>query len=576
VASEHEQLADFYRTIWREEKGIVYIALKEPSTKKWEQRFFEWPVEEHLVIQTTLNERASKEVYFAPAIFRERSSKKENVLGSYCFWLEFDGNLPVDLGDVPNPSMIVQTSTDTHQHLYWCLDQKVENVESIETVNKSLAYQLQADTSGWDVNQVLRPPLTLNHKKQLPAKIVAKSEKQLSSVAFRDKISIVLPPKIEITEQLPSMPDVIRKYAFDRTVWELFTKGSRDRSAGLMALGYHLAELNLTNAEILTLLIDADKRWGKFHGRDDCLKRLTEIVTHARAKYPYRINTDDNEASLVAIGDLTLRATEVNVKWLISGVLHQQGYLLLTGHTGVGKTQFCGDLANHLTLAQDFLGKAVDTSPKRVLFVSLEMGLVELKWLRGEQCKNFSEDQLKILEKNLKFLPVGYPIYYNREENRRALEELVQKGQFEVVIFDSLGSMTEQELSKETDAKLLMDWNDHLRAELGISTIIIHHHRKAQTGNKRPSSIADIYGSHYFTARATTVMTLWDPKRSGIIEVSFQKLRMSAPQKPWAIERNDDLTFKITSAKLIPQIIDDVDIDVTDATTSPVSEEFEL
>lgn len=575
MVSEHEQLADFYRTIWRKEKGIVYLALKEPATKKWEQRFFEWPLEEHLVIQTTLNERASKEVYFAPAMFRERSSKKENVLGSYCFWLEFDGNLPVDLGDVPNPSVIVQTSTETHQHLYWCLDQKVESVESIETVNKSLAYQLGADTSGWDANQVLRPPLTLNHKKQLPAKIVAKSERQLSSVAFRDNISIILPPKIEIGDQLPSMPDVIRKYAFDRTVWELFTKGSRDRSAGLMALGYHLAEMNLTNAEILTLLIDADKRWGKFHGRDDCLKRLTEIVTHARVKYPYRIESDKNEATLIAIGDLTLRSTEVKVEWLIGGLLHQTGYLLLTGHTGVGKSQFCGDLANHLVLGSEFLGREV-TQSHRVLFVSLEMGLVELKWLRSHQTKYLNDDELALLEKNLKFLPVGYPIYYNRDENRRALEELIQKGNFEVVIFDSLGSMTEQELSKETDAKLLMDWNDHLRAELGISTVIIHHHRKAQSGNKRPNSIADIYGSHYFTARASSVMTLWDPKRSGTIEVSFQKMRMAAPQKPWAIERKDDLTFKLTDVKLVPMIVDDVELDVTDTVTSPVSEEFEL
>jgi RecA-family ATPase len=124
--------------------------------------------------------------------------------------------------------------------------------------------------------------------------------------------------------------------------------------------------------------------------------------------------------------------------------------------------------------------------------------------------------------------------------------------------------MTEQELSKETDAKLLMDWNDHLRVEFGISTIIIHHHRKAQTGNKRPNSIADIYGSHYFTARATTVMTLWDPKKSGLIEVSFQKMRMAAPEKAYAIQRKDDLTFETSSARI--EFVDDT-IDITDEAT---------
>lgn len=580
MSAEAEVLLDFYKTIWREEKGHVYLALKDPSKERtepgyWNQRFFEWPTDAQTIVQTTINERQRYDVYFAPALFREPSSKKEHVAGAFCFWLEFDGNLPVDLGEVPNPTVIVQTSTETHQHLYWCLDQIVE-VDRIEQVNRALAYQLGADTSGWDANQVLRPPLTLNHRKRAQAKLVVKGDKWLNSVAFSNEYAKNLPPKIELNGQLPALPEVIRKYSFDRKVWELFTKGVKnDRSAGLMALGYHLAEMNLTNIEILALLLDADKRWGKFKGRDDQLKRLGEIVTHARTKYPYRVDTDKNETALVAIGDLTLRSTEVKVDWLVNGLLHQTGYLLLTGHTGVGKSQFCGDLANHLVLGQDFLGREV-TTEKRVLFISLEMGLVELKWLRGEQLKNLSEQDIATLDKNLKFLPVGYPIYYNRDENRKALEELIQKGSFDVVIFDSLGSMTEQELSKETDAKLLMDWNDHLRVEFGISTIIIHHHRKAQTGNKRPNSIADIYGSHYFTARASTVMTLWDPKKSGLIEVSFQKMRMSAPEKPWAIQRKDDLTFQKHSGR-IDMIYDDTDsdVDVTDGATEIV-EEFEL
>ena len=170
LSSDQAILSEFYRTIWREEKGYVYLALRDPAKGKddpgyWQRRFFEWPTEEHLVIQTTINERASYDVYFAPSLFREASSKKEALLGSFCFWLEFDGSMPVDLGDVPNPNIIVQTSTETHQHLYWCVDQLMEQ-DRIETVNQSLAYTLGADVSGWDANQVLRPPQTLNHKKK--------------------------------------------------------------------------------------------------------------------------------------------------------------------------------------------------------------------------------------------------------------------------------------------------------------------------------------------------------------------------------------------------------------------------
>jgi hypothetical protein len=445
-------------------------------------------------------------------------------------------------------------------------------VEKLEAVNRALTYELGADASGWDANQVLRPPGTLNHKKQAQTQLIHSDDRFISSVAFSEIQLKNLPPKLDLAGDLPPLNDVVRKYSFSRNIWDLFTEGVKnDRSAGLMSLGYYLAEMNLTNLEILALLVHADNRWGKFAKRTDQLKRLGEIVTKARQKYPYRTDSRQNELSLVVVGDLELRATEIKVEWLVNGILHQNGYLLLTGHTGVGKTQFCGDLANHLVLGKEYLGKEVVKEGKRVLFISLEMGLVELKWLRGEQLKNLPNNEVKLLQKNLKFLPVGYPIYYNREENRAILEELIQRENFDCVIFDSLGSMTEQELSKETDAKLLMDWNDHLRVEFGISTIIIHHHRKAQTGNKRPNSIADIYGSHYFTARASTVMTLWDHRKSGLIEVSYQKLRMAAPQMPFAIKRQDDLSFKLSSTQLVIED-DSEDIVVPEAESTPTTE----
>lgn len=574
MQSDTEVLSDFFRSIWREAKGHVYLALKTPGNNEWQQRFFEWPVDESLVTQFVINERTSHEVYFAPAIFREPSALKANVLGSFCFWLEFDGSLPVDFGEVPAPSMIVQTSTETHQHIYWATDTFIDSVEKIETVNRSLAYQLGADVSGWDANQVLRPPQTLNHKKKLQAKIVAKNDKVVSSVAFSDKLVINLPPKIEVEGPLPQLPEVVRKYTFSRETWDLFAKGVRwDRSAGLMKLGYCLAEMNLTNHEMMALLLDADKRWGKFTGRNDQVKRLSEIITIAKLKHPFKTNTSP-EATIVSIGDTSLLATELKVDWLWEGVLHQSGYLLLTGHTGVGKSQFSLDFAAHLVLGEDFLGRKVHTS-KKVAFISLEMGLVELKLMREMQVQRYNEEQRMVLEKNMRHVPVGFPIYFNRDENQKMIQEFIEREGIECVIFDSLGSMTEQELSQERDAKGLMDWNDHLRAELGISTIIIHHHRKAQTGNKRPNSISDIYGSHYFTARATTVMTLWDPKFTGLIEVSYQKMRLSKREKPHAIKRQDDLCFELSSDK-VEFIVDDTEIDITEPTAPEIKDAFDI
>jgi hypothetical protein len=50
---------------------------------------------------------------------------------------------------------------------------------------------------------------------------------------------------------------------------------------------------------------------------------------------------------------------------------------------------------------------------------------------------------------------------------------------------------------------------------------------------------------------------------------------MAAPQKPFAIQRKDDLTFELSSGKI--EFIDDTaEVDVTDGTIESPMEEFEL
>lgn len=573
--SDQEVLSEFYQTIWREEKGYVYLALKNPKTAEWKQRFFEWPKEAAIVVATTITERTSNEVYFAPSLFRERSSKKENVLGAFCFWIEFDGKLPVDFGEVPPPSMIVQTSTETHQHIYWCTDQ-LQEVDRIESVNHSLTYKLGADTSGWDANQVLRPPQTLNHKKQLTAKLVSKSGTYISSVAFSESIVINLPPKIELVGELPSLTDTVRKYPFDRAVWELFKNGNgQDRSIALMHLGYCLAEMNLMNTEIMTLLLDADTRWGKFSKRDDQVTRLTEIVTRARLKYPWRAIPDVLENQIITVGFATFLAQKIEIDWMWEGLLEKQGYLLLAGPTGVGKTLLSLDFAGHLALGKPFLGRSIDKA-RKVAIISLEMGPPQLQMFLSRQSSNYTDEEKYILERMLRVQAKGYPTYFNRPEEKMAIEELIQREEIECIIFDSLGSMTEQELTKETDVKNLMDWNDILRTKYGISTFIIHHPRKAQAGNKNPDTTADIYGSQYIAARASTILLLLRGRKDNYFGLKQAKLRLSALGEPIVLKRRDNLTYELVNEKLIDIIDEPVEVNLTEPTVEVTTEEFEF
>src|SRR5690606_21999974 len=77
----------------------------------------------------------------------------------------------------PVPSVEVQSSGESNRHTYWLLDAFLDG-KQIESLNRSLAYALGADTSGWDANQFLRPPLSTNRKyrKPITVKVVVDRE----------------------------------------------------------------------------------------------------------------------------------------------------------------------------------------------------------------------------------------------------------------------------------------------------------------------------------------------------------------------------------------------------------------
>src|SRR5690606_29582506 len=102
-------------------------------------------------------------VFYSPALYRATKPIKENVMGSWFLWVDFDGNAPLSWEElesdisIPKPSLIIQSSLPTHQHCYWQLDEFLTDIETLEDRNRALAYHLKADTSGWDADQILRP-----------------------------------------------------------------------------------------------------------------------------------------------------------------------------------------------------------------------------------------------------------------------------------------------------------------------------------------------------------------------------------------------------------------------------------
>lgn len=173
-----QELRDFYTYLWGTEAPTdvpTFVYLPVEHEGKWTPYMFAWPRQIEGVIKHTLKWSAIKaNVFFSPALFKAANPAKDNVLGSWSLWVDFDGNAPEDWPQgtedmqVPRPTLIVQSSIPGHEHCYWRLDSFLDDIEVLEDRNRALAYVLHADTSGWDADQILRPIFTTNHKRNMP------------------------------------------------------------------------------------------------------------------------------------------------------------------------------------------------------------------------------------------------------------------------------------------------------------------------------------------------------------------------------------------------------------------------
>lgn len=164
-----EELTEFFEFIWQDTKAWVYLPVEFEG--KWTPYMFEWPRQKNGVVRHALKWSAiTANVFFSPALFKRSSPKKQYVLGSWTLWVDFDGNAPKEwpYNEIPAPSLIIQSSIVGHQHCYWKLNDFLSDVSVLEDRNRSLAYVGHADTSGWDADQILRPPFVMNHKRGVP------------------------------------------------------------------------------------------------------------------------------------------------------------------------------------------------------------------------------------------------------------------------------------------------------------------------------------------------------------------------------------------------------------------------
>jgi hypothetical protein len=561
VIPQPSDLENFIEFLFEGLEGYMYVVAKRPEhgddctdklCKCWDQVFFEYPEQVPHAIRAINKFSPTTEIYLAPALFKSKqNAQKDNVKCTQVLWCDFDGNTPVDF-DIP-PSYIIRTSEPGHEHVYWKLDTPLMDVETIEDFNRRLTFKYAADNSGWDANQVLRPPYTTNHKRGSLSVTITKAQPDLScNLSVFDDLAPAPEKSVDYSLweklDLPSLNDVIYRNRFGPDFKHLFEKQKaevNDRSASLTNMAYICAEANLSDSEIYVVISHLADRWEKFkhHTPSSRARQLISIIEHTRIKYPH---SNYNELDRVfEYSPKTLLETDIQVEWAIPNMLMKNGVMLLAGRSGIGKSQLSIQFMAHLAAGKDFLHYEVE-KPQKIGFFSLEMGDMELKHLLQSMYPQwqqvFTPEELNLLNENLKLLPFGESLPLNSTHGQDILIQYLEAHQWDGIFVDSVGSAILGNISSSETVQAFTNFNDKVRKRYGCFLWYVHHFRKPASGTTHSGSQEDLFGDQYLTARATSVYTL-TPAKSGLIRIRNPKNRHAAEESPYLIKRELGLTF---------------------------------
>lgn len=545
VSSGQMTLEDYLEFLYGTEQGYVYSPTKEYTGEKepptWSTSFFSWPSQKAEIIQHIIEEAPQKEVYLAPSLFRVNDANKSAVIGSHVVWIELDGNIPESLGEIPEPSLRIKTSDNGHEHWYWRLESFNSDADWIESINRALSYKLNADTSGWDRNQVLRPPTTYNHKRKRRVEVSSFNTFIFEPSKFD---TVPKPPtaaQIYTKADLLNVQEIVAKYPWPLAAFRLLRSkdvAEGDRSTKLMQLGYYCAEIGLNDREIFSCLHTADNWWGKFKHRNDREQRLNDIIVRARVKHPFA-NNSMVIRELPVLGLKEVLDSNVQLEWVAEGMLQSQGCGMVTAKPGVGKTKISLQFAISLALGVPFLRYNIE-KPKKVAFFSLEMSLPGIKFFLSKMVPKMTKEQITLLQEHLKIIPLGQAMEVQGAHNSQLIRSVIEEHELDGIFIDSLGRTNHKDLSKDENVRPLMDWDATLRNQYKIFTWYIHHNRKESVGNKKPKTIDDVFGSGYITASIDDGYTLWsnDPLHK-VVEFINIKHRYSRLENPYLVEFTD-------------------------------------
>jgi hypothetical protein len=192
--------------------------------------------------------------------------------------------------------------------------------------------------------------------------------------------------------------------------------------------------------------------------------------------------------------------------------------LLITGPQGVGKTTLAQQLVLHLIGVRDddFLGLPVEQRDDvRVLYLALDRPAQVARSFR----RMVGAKDAALLEERL--IVWSGPLPFNVAQTPKKLAAWAREQGANVIVVDSYKDLA-PDLSKEEAGANINTAMQECLAE-GIEWIGLHHNRKANSENRHPKSLADVYGSNWLTAGVGSILSVYGNAGETVVEANHIK-----------------------------------------------------
>lgn len=264
---------EFFRRLFGGASGWLNVATKNIETNSFRDHWFGYPDELGDAVGLVARMTPSHDVYYCPSLFEAQRRSKETINEITCVWSDLDTCDPTKL--LKRPSFTTETSPGRFQAV-WVLDEPSDKT-AVETISHKIAYYHQADgadTSGWDITQLLRVPYTTNHKFEYrkneyrpTVKMVDASPARYRPSDFGAYPDVAGSPSV-LPEELPDIPttlrgaDLLNKYAenlpaFSQQLFYLKPANVDDWSGLLWSLECMMFEAGASTVEAFVVARDA-------------------------------------------------------------------------------------------------------------------------------------------------------------------------------------------------------------------------------------------------------------------------------------------------------------------------------